>query len=354
MAGDKLSAQTIPASRRGTDSRILRIGYTLVTANLWLRTVVLAAISIVLILLAFHWHVTTRPTIPSFLAAQLGTGLLVAAVGAALVQAVIMSAPQKMQELVDELRARSPEASFGDRLAELTAELRAHSLSTGQGISEAGIVNVYTDRESAQERIQWLVSHATRRVWIQGVSLSHHLDPPLYAALLHLMETPGIDTRVLVLAPDSDQAVRKSYRDYLLGRNGGTSMGYGAYARDRRLYQASSLYDKLRRSSKDFNDLSSGSAGQFQVRQYECAPTSYILIADDHALIEQFHYGKPVDATDSVHDQVQLAHEMPLVEYVRPDSALFPPKPGINPFAVIEDHFTQVFQHFGSPISRSL
>lgn len=91
-------------------------------------------------------------------------------------------------------------------------------------------------------------------------------------------------------------------------------------------------------------------AGNFQVRQYDCAPTSYVLIADDHALIEQFHYGKPVTAEASIQAQLQLAREMPLIEYAQPDSGLFEPKPWFNPVSVIEDHFSQVFEHFGIPV----
>ena len=87
---------TTNARHRSSDSRILRMAYGLVTVNLWLRTAILAGASVAMILLAFHWKVTSRPTVPAFLAAQLGTGLLVGAVGAALMQAFIMSAPQTM------------------------------------------------------------------------------------------------------------------------------------------------------------------------------------------------------------------------------------------------------------------
>lgn len=564
------------AKGRSSDSRILRIGYDLVTANLWLRTAILAGISVGLILLSFHWQVITRPTIASFLASQLGTGLLVGAVGAALVQAFVMSTPQKMREFVDELRSRPREATLEDRLAELTAELRAHDLrtrtaagdvlgrlgvvdvftsaedtmacisafladpaatevrllglslstwfggrrysrgvdwpgrqleqllldpdpesarpgglhvrvllldpaclslrllthgtgsesseelerlrneihevaehlsrlsrevasrrngssiqvrfyravppfflfavrqgvfmrsyyhglaadpravasaavwhfsadsaacqatcrhfdaiwdtgsmpceeslrhkaiGTDQGINESGIINIYTERESAQERINWLISHARKRVWIQGVSLSHHLSPPLEEVMLRLLRNPAIDTRVLILDPDSDQAIRKSYRDYLLDQDGSTHVDYDKYAQDRHLHNASDIYDRLRHSAQRFRSMSvKAAAANFQVRQYACAPTSYILIADDHALIEQFHYGKPVNVNDSIQAQLQLAREMPLVEYIRPKSDLFPPKPGLNPLAVIEDHFTQVFEHFGSALPPS-
>jgi hypothetical protein len=565
---------TAPAEARPSDSRIFRIGYSLVRTDLWLRTAVLVGVSVVLIVLAFQWHVMSRPTIASFLAAQLGTGLLVGAVGAALVQAFVMSAPQTMRELVDELRTRPREATVEDRLAELTAELRAYELhsrasdalvrmgvvdifrspedvaakisavladpavteirllglslntlfggrryargpdwpdqrlerlllgeepghadrtgirvrvllvdpdclslrllthgpagdsglelgrltdeihyvanrlnklskdvarrrngnslqvrfyravppfflfaarqgvftrsyyhgiaadphaaepaavwhfsaesaahratcrhfdaiwdtdsvpceeflshkaiGTDQGIGEGGILNIYTSQESAQQRISWLISHAKRRVWIQGVSLSHHLSQPLERDMLELLQKHSVETRVLILDPDSDQAVRKSYRDYLLDQEGGTVIDYDTYAQDRYLHNASQFYGRLRHSAQRLEGMSAkATAGNFQVRQYACAPTSYILIADDHALIEQFHYGKPVGAGGSIKAQLQLAREMPLIEYGRPGSDLFAPEPWLDPLAVIEDHFSQVFEHFGSPLRAS-
>lgn len=131
-------------------------------------------------------------------------------------------------------------------------------------------------------------------------------------------------------------------------------IGYEAYVKARHLHAASQFYGNLRHSAQRFETMSArAAAGNFQVRQYACAPTSYILIADDHALIEQFHYGKPVDAGGSIKAQLQLAREMPLIEYGRPGSDLFAPKPWLNPLAVIGDHFSQVFEHFGSSVLPS-
>jgi hypothetical protein len=225
------------------------------------------------------------------------------------------------------------------------------SIGIDQGISESGIVNIYTDRESAQERIEWLIAHAKSRVWIQGVSLSHHLSSPLEEIMLSLLRRPAVDTRVLILDPASDQAIRKSYRDYLLDQEDGAVTDYASYAQNKDRHKASLIYDKLRYSAQRFARMgASAAAGNFQVRQYACAPTSYVLIADDHALIEQFHYGKPVTAEASIQAQLQLAREMPLIEYTQPVPGLFEPKPRFNPISVIEDHFSQVFEHFGIPV----
>jgi hypothetical protein len=582
--------------RRSNESRILRIAYGLVTVNLWLRTTVLAGFSVALILLAFHWNVMSRPTVPAFLASQLGAGLLVGAVGAAMMQAFIMSGPQTMRKMMNELRSgtrdtslkrltdqltdlskatndgiRSLEerlslldASLGahdrhtrmvsgealsragvvnvfatlqDAAAEMSAALRQQNLSeirllgldlsdwfnsrssanhtdppgrqlerlllgeeadakrlrklnvrvllldpacaaarlltygngghdsderlerlrtdihataerlswlsrkiadqqngnslqvrfyrmtpgsftfitngssfvrtyyaglvgpspapvwcydgksaehkvecqhfdilwetssvpceeslqrkfvgVDQGISESGITNIYTDLDGAQERIKWLISNATERVWIQGVSLSHHLSSPLEEAMLGLLRAKSVDTRLLILDPDSDQAYLKSYRDYLLDEDWSAGgIEYDKYLLDRSLHEQSAIYAQLQYSTRRLMGMSvKAGTGHFQLRHYSCAPTSYVLIADDHALVEQFHYGKPMAASGSIQAHLQLAREMPLMEYETPASVLFGSKPGLDPFAVIENHFTHVFDHFGhTPLGNS-
>lgn len=60
-----------------------------------------------------------------------------------------------------------------------------------------------------------------------------------------------------------------------------------------------------------------------------------------------------VDAEGPIQAQLQLAREMPLIEYGRPGSDLFPPQAWLDPLAVIEDHFSQVFERFGSSLSAS-
>ena len=587
---------TTDSRRRSNESRILRIAYRLVTVNLWLRTAVLAGASVALILLAFHWRVMTRPTVPAFLAAQLGTGLLVGAVGAALMQAFIMSAPQTMRKMVDELRSGTREtslkrvtdqltglsevtnegirgleeqlslinaslsahdrhtrmvsgealsragvvnvfASMEDAAVEMSAALRephlteirllgldlsdwfnsrgsaSHAdppgrrlerlllseepdavrrgnlnvrvllldpacaaarllthgvgghdsderlerlrsdihataerlswlsrkitdqrngnslqvrfyrttpgaftfitdgssfvrtyyaglvgpspapvwcydgeseehrvecqhfdiiwdtssisceeslqqkfLGVDQGINESGIINIYTDLDGAQERIKWLIGNARERVWIQGVSLSHHLSPPLEEAMLRLPRFSSVDTRLLTLDPNCEQARLKSYRDYLLDEDwSARGIEYDKYLLDGSLHEQSAIYAQLQYSTRRLLGMSpKAGMGHFQLRHYACAPTSYVLIADDHALVEQFHYGKPMAAASSIQAHLQLAREMPLVEYETPASVLFGSKPGLDPFAVIVDHFSHVFDHFGhTPLGHS-
>ena len=174
--------------------------------------------------------------------------------------------------------------------------------------------------------------------------------------MLRLLRSPSVDTRLLILDPNSDQAYLKSYRDYLHDEDWSAhGVEYDKYRLDKSLHKQSPIYEQLQYSIRRLTVMSAkAGAGHFQLRHYACAPTSYVLIADDHALVEQFHYGKPVTASDSIQAHLQLAREMPLIEYRSPESALFESRPGLDPYAVIEDHFRHVFDHFGhTPMGHS-
>ena len=229
--------------------------------------------------------------------------------------------------------------------------LKEESAGVDQGIKVSGICNIYSDLASAQQRITWLIGNAQRRVWIQGVSLIHHLSPPLEDAILRLLLTPSIDARFLILDPDCEQARLKSYRDYLLDHeSGAVDINYNQYTSDQLLHQNSLIYANIQHTTQRLMGMAGRSnADHFQLRHYTCAPTAYMLIADDHLLVEQFHYGKPPMATDSMQAQLHLAREMPLIEYHHPSGLLFEPRPDFDPLAVAEDHFSHIFNNLGIP-----
>ena len=102
------------------------------------------------------------------------------------------------------------------------------------------------------------------------------------------------------------------------------------------------------------NLIGEGGVAHCQLRYYTCAPTSYILIGDDRALVEQYHYGKARQRADSRITQLHLTEEMPLVEYQHPQSTLFAPKQGMDPLAVIEDHFRHVFDYLARDPTNEL
>jgi ribosomal protein L20A (L18A) len=585
------------SKERQDDSRVLLIVYRLVTASLWLRTVILITFSVILIVGAFHWNVITRPNIWSYLAAQLGTGLLVVAVGAALVQGFIMSAPETWRKLVNQLRSESRETSqehvnekldtinkvttegirvLETQMSQLVADMERHNLrtlapddkaiheagvvgvytagndatndmmaclkdprtmsirllglsladwfgarrkpydtglpvhlldsllrgepsatsrgrpltvrvllldprcaaarlfvqgggepdaddrlsrlhddaertarylmrlrdevaglknvnsvevrfyravpslfalstdmgsfvrpyfagldtreslaatwrysddsvihkatcghfdavwrhasvsaeailkeksdGTDRGISEAGICNIYTDIKDAQERIAWLISSAKERVWLQGVSLVHHVGTPLIDTLSDLVRKETVDTRFLILDPDCEEAYRKSYRDYLLDtEQQGATPSFDDYHANKNLHEGSAVYKNIRYATQILAGIIGTKPPEtVSLRHYTCAPTSYILIADNRALVEQFHYGKSPSVTGSARTRLNLAREMPLVELERPLLNLYEVRRDFDPLAVITDHFSSVFDVFSHPPDLSV
>jgi hypothetical protein len=214
--------------------------------------------------------------------------------------------------------------------------LAENSHGTDEGTSRAGMENIYTDLRGTQDRITWLLDHARDRVWMQGISLVHHVGTELIDYVAKVVHKNGVDTRFLILDPDCEEAYRKSYRDYLLDHasNGSRLLSFEQYKSDRSLHEKSAVYRNIMYTTQIFSGIISGaSPGSARLHHYTCAPTSYVLIADDYAMVEQFHYGKSPSAIDSAGTRLQLAREMPLVELRRPQSKLYRTQRNFDPHA---------------------
>jgi hypothetical protein len=229
--------------------------------------------------------------------------------------------------------------------------LTESSYGVDQGIAESGIHNVYSEHEKARARMNYLLSHTRHRLWIQGISLNPMFIPPLESAMYRVFASPEIDVQLLVIDPNCEQAYMKSYRDYLLTNQRRQHLSFNDYLAQPSLHTNSLIYQNIKHSTERvLNVIHESGASHCQLRYYTCAPTSFVLIADDSALVEQYHYGKSPQTMHSWNAQLQLTEEMPLIEYRRPRSGLFKAQPGRNPFAVIENHFRHVFDDFsGEP-----
>src|SRR3984957_5061124 len=293
-------------------------------------------------------------TIPSFFALTTDTGCFTRPYYAALDTS--QSSVPVWQYRSDSVTYRAAEDHFDSiwRYASLDAEsiLKENSYGTDKGISEAGIYNIYTDLDSAQARIIWLLEDARRRVWMQGISLVHHAGTAIIDHIAEVVHKPEVDTRFLILDPDCDEAYRKSYRDYLLDEAARSNrmLSFDQYRADRSLHENSAVYRNIRYTTQIFAGIiGSVKSSSASLLHYTCAPTSYVLIADDRVLVEQFHYGKPPLAIDSAGTRLQLAREMPLVELRRPRPGLFEAHRRFDPLEVMTDHYEHVFDHFSHP-----
>jgi hypothetical protein len=238
----------------------------------------------------------------------------------------------------------------------------AGAIGLDKGARTTGHIATYVDPETASVRIAHLIGSAQSRVWVQGVALDLLFTSPIIAdAMNTLLSHDTVDVRVLLLDPDSREARRKSFR-----YNDPNELEQSSWETVQTILSESneagaSLEDH--RASKVYQDIT-GSINRFaakcrrianlEVRLTDTAPVGFVLIADDHLLTEQYHYGRLHNADDGYWDRpdLQLAEEMPLNEYkpVDTDSTEGFRGRSPQPFAVLEDHYRFVFEYLSHPI----
>jgi len=222
-----------------------------------------------------------------------------------------------------------------------------------RGASQSGMHSIYTDPRRARERIIHLIKHAQHRVWIQGVSLYPMLMSQVTRAIEAAIHRGTVDVRLLILDPDCEQAMYKTYREYAERVQEQPSHElWQEYRENPAVHHRSQLYHNIRESVRRATELGEeATPAGFAVRLYDSAPGAYILIVDDHALVEQYHYG----AAPRIHrSPLELAEEMPLIEYQMGASGLFAPQESFQPFTVLEDHFTFVFDCHSKPVGSAV
>jgi len=229
----------------------------------------------------------------------------------------------------------------------LSDYLAGHKHGVDTALYQAGAVNVYTSNAEARERIIYLMRNAKRRVWLQGITLYSYFgkSEELTQTLIDLVEgqvedeyselkvdssdSPNppessverpdpLDIRVLLIDPDSLQAQYRAYREYLISqeRVGKPPKSFNEYIQEglhrksrlwREAYNASIEIDELKQSTENPN---------FKYRIFDSAPYGFLLIVDDTALIEQYHYGsKPLTRGKNRFRQTILGKDMPKIEY---------------------------------------
>jgi hypothetical protein len=223
-----------------------------------------------------------------------------------------------------------------------------HSLGVDRGLHEGGIVNIYSDPTTAQARMLWLLRNAKYRVWVSGISLAPMFGPRLYEQMESLVGRGTVDVRLLILDPESEQAYLKTYREHLAGLGNssfGSHVPWAEYRRGNRIHTSTRVYQEIQQAIGEARRLMQLPDSVLNARLHSSAPVAYILIVDDCALVEQYHYGK----VRPTHAPLQLTEETPLIEYRAPNSFLFP-TPSRNSVKILEDHFQFVFEHLTRPL----
>jgi hypothetical protein len=232
----------------------------------------------------------------------------------------------------------------------LTDYLEGGEVGTDMGIHQCGAMNIYTKPEKGLSRIIYLVKRAEHQISIQGISLSSFFKPgqELWHAILNVIEAGKVDLKVLILEPESEQAMYRSYRERLFIEEAPSFKKYMS----EKDHEKSELYEDTQRTIKHIKQMISRIASakrepvgwvppKFAVGLYRSAPACFILRVDDHVLVEQYHYGK----IGGEGARTILGKDMPLVEYCKA-----PPhvdEKGSDrvrrPFDLLEDHFQYAF-----------
>ena len=101
-----------------------------------------------------------------------------------------------------------------------------------------------------------------------------------------------------------------------------------------------------------------GSANSFELRLYDASPSCFLLVADDHALIEQYHYGKyvPGGSIPPLGTPPILGKDMALTEFARTreDDPLIDLAGTRSSFDILLNHFTFVFNACAKPSEPEL
>jgi len=220
---------------------------------------------------------------------------------------------------------------------------------TDRGIHQSGICNIYTDSSRARERIVRLMETAQRRIWIQGISLYPMLLSSVTRAIEDAIQRDGVEIRLLILDPDCGQAVTKSFQEHVsTSRHSDVVESWRQYREDPAIHRRSQLYNMIRESIRRAMEIGAhADPARYQVRLYDSAPGSYLLLVDDRVLVEQYHYGEESRRHRS---PLELAEEMPLVEYEMTPSDLFRNDAKARPFSVLENHFNFIFSQLSIPV----
>jgi hypothetical protein len=236
-----------------------------------------------------------------------------------------------------------------------TAWLNANEVGIDKGAMEAGTVNIFTTPGQGYDRMRWLISHAQKRVWLQGISLKSFFEPgKLYAELRQALKRNDVDVRILLLNPDSEQARYRSYREHDFSDHCATHYtSYTEYQQAVECHADSTLSHDTRTTIKKIRG-SLGSACANQARLYSTAPSCFVLIVDNVVLVEQYHLGKAVPSEFRLEDQGVppiLGKDMALVEYSKQPSVLVDQDESRHPYDLLVDHFLFVYDHCSIPIT---
>ncbi len=224
------------------------------------------------------------------------------------------------------------------------------------GAARTGIVEVYTSANLARSQLERLLRSAKERVMIQGISNVPIIRAELNEAFIEAARRPGVSVKVLILDPRSTAAKQKTFARYQSIGDQRAAVGWEAYrsapaARDA-AHQSSDIYINIRLAldwfERSAREVNAATPGKVQVKL--CGSVeAFMMIVDDYVLFEPYHFGDEFNLSFPTQTPLQLAGNMPLIEFHTPQPAPFLPRHGSNissPLEVCVSHFDRVFDCF--------
>jgi hypothetical protein len=222
-----------------------------------------------------------------------------------------------------------------------------HCIGVDEAIREANITNIYYNYGESRARIINLINQAKDRLWIKGISLHAYFtyaNSDLIEAIINAYSR-GVDVRILLINPTSEQAKYRSFREFLMSHPNGRLEEFDDQARNgERLYTDTAISigfikTQLRNRLKN-TDLN--------VRLYNSGPECFCLLNEFSALIEQYHYGKIVDPDRT---GLILGGDMPVIEYAK-QSGNFGHDRKKDPYQLFTDSFDYVYNYCSIGMDR--
>ena len=229
--------------------------------------------------------------------------------------------------------------------------LEEHDVGLDKSLYECGAINVYNNAEKSRKRMFHLLLNAKKRVYIQGVSLNSTLGgshPDDLVLVIADLIRRGIEVKILLLDPESEQAKFRAFREWcLLERQPDITFEQYQKQVSEKLYVDTNA--TIKRLAVLQHDLlhQNVKIDTLSIMKYESAPCCFMFLVDNAVLVEQYIYGIVVtgEITPSI-----LGGEMPLVEYVSQPGDLYETRQDKRVFEMMKDHFNFVFDQYSHPI----
>jgi hypothetical protein len=233
-----------------------------------------------------------------------------------------------------------------------------------RGAGHSGLVEIYTDATEGRAQMARLLESARHRVWIQGISNVPVTESPLNEVFEKAAHRDGVNVRVLVLDPRCETACQKTFALFQKHGDPCVRAGWQAYRSmcddPAGPHQSSSTYHNVRHAIDWFSRVAEAANSRDypdKVAVRLCSSVNaFMLVVDDHVLLEPYHYGDGTKTEFRAQTPLQLADDMPLFEFHAPNSPLFRrTRDGYsNPLRICETHIERVFRDFSWPVPDDL